>query len=196
MTKFSRTPGRLGLIAAIVVMFGAISTVPASAHTELVSSTPARNAKVASLTEVRLVFSEHVTRAQVQIRDAHGGTHQTGAATVRDATVTQQVATGLTAGTYTVDYRVVSADGHPVEESLPFAITETAQAGNGPDPSASAGASVKAADGQAAGGEQAAGSSGSANWFTVGAGLLAGIGIGMAMVIFRKRKNGAPGDGH
>jgi hypothetical protein len=109
--------------------------------------------------------------------------------------VTQQVATGLTAGTYTVDYRVVSADGHPVEESLPFAITEATQTGNGPDPSASAGASVKAPDGQAAGGEQTADSSGTANWFTVGAGLLAGIGIGMAMIIFRKRKNGAPGDG-
>src|SRR5258708_4429476 len=164
---------RLGLVAAVVVAFGAIFAVPASAHTKLLSSTPARGAKVTSLTEVTLVFSENVTLAKVLVRDTEGGRHEVGTAQAEGATVTQKVAAGLNAGAYTADYRVVSADGHPVEESLPFTIT---------------GAPGGSQGGGGVSGKQLDYSGGSARGLAVGAGPLAGIRIGVAFGFLRKRK--------
>jgi copper resistance protein C len=203
---------RLALIGAIVVASGALFAAPASAHTELLSSTPARGAGVTSPTEVRLVFSEHVTRAKVQVRDAKGGRHQIGTAQIEGATVTQKVATGLTAGAYTLDYRVVSADGHPVQDSLPFSITDATPAANGPDSDVNGpdgggrhvgGVAIERDTGTGAPGSSQGGgeegrplsaSSGSVTWFIVGAGLLAVIGIGVGVVFLRK-KSAARADG-
>ncbi len=98
----------------------------AAAHTSLVGSDPAKDASVASpLTAVVLNFSEEINPAfaDVAVTSADGRNWVSGSASVEGPRLT--VAVGperLTNGLYTVSYRVVSADGHPVSGSYTFTI--------------------------------------------------------------------------
>jgi hypothetical protein len=47
---------------------------------------------------------------------------------VLDSTVTEHLAPVVTDGAYTLAYRVVSADGHPVEKTFGFTLTGTGRA--------------------------------------------------------------------
>jgi methionine-rich copper-binding protein CopC len=192
---------RLGVVTAIVLASTALFVAPASAHTKLIKSTPARGSSLVALTEVVLVFSENINPsvAKVQIRDAEGA--QRGASTaprVKGATVTQRAAPDLRAGDYTIAYRVVSADGHPVTGEVPFTLTESAKGGEGAvataavDPAAPAAGSAETpgADGSVTPTPEK--SSGMARWSLVGAGLLIGVLIGMGLVFLRRRES-APG---
>lgn len=98
----------------------------ASAHTSLVGSDPGNGATVASpLTAVVLNFSEEINPAfaDVAVTSADGRNWVSGSANVEGSRLT--VALGpdrLTNGLYTVGYRVVSSDGHPVSGSYIFTI--------------------------------------------------------------------------
>ena len=109
----------LALAAAVTV----IVALPAAAHTTLVSMSPA----VGSLTEtaptqVVLTFADPVQSVgdAVVVRDPAGGTVSRGSPVVLNATVTQALSPITVPGTYTVAYRVVAADGHPVEGQQTF----------------------------------------------------------------------------
>src|SRR5438445_188042 len=81
-----------GIVAALVLGFGALFAGSAAAHTQLVSSTPAKNATVAALPEVKLTFNEHVKLVKIAVLDANGSAHQSGAPVTKGDTVTQKVA--------------------------------------------------------------------------------------------------------
>jgi methionine-rich copper-binding protein CopC len=181
---------RLGLVAAIIMAWGALLAAPASAHTKLLKSTPAQGASVKELTGVTLVFSEKVrpSLAKVQIRDAAGA--QRGSSEppqVKGETVTQLAAPDLKPGDYTIAYRVVSADGHPVSGEVPFKLTGLGQGEQNGVATAGPGDPVADVDGPAAPADKAASSSGGLKWAFVGVGLFAGIIIGVGMVFLRKR---------
>ncbi|MBC6461859.1 copper resistance protein CopC [Actinomadura sp. HBU206391] len=192
---------RLGVVTAIVLASAALFVAPASAHTKLIKSTPARGSSVKTLTEVTLVFSENINAsvAKVQIRGAGGA--QGGASTpprVKGATVTQPAAPDLKPGDYTIAYRVVSADGHPVTGEVPFTLTGPSGGSEGEQVApAPADPVAPAVDG----GEAAAPtpapekSSGTANWLMAGGGLLIGILIGVGVVFVRKRKSAPASSG-
>jgi methionine-rich copper-binding protein CopC len=97
--------------------------VPAAAHTTLVSSSPEAGATLPRLpTEVDLVFSEEVQAPAYVVVTAPDGSRVTSGKPRVDAeTVRQPLATGP-AGDYTVAYRVVSEDGHPVTGELTFTV--------------------------------------------------------------------------
>jgi copper resistance protein C len=112
----------IGAVALLVTILGAMPA--AQAHDYLVGSTPKLNSTVTTAPKrVSLTFNDIVlTRPappQLSVRGPDGRYYETGCATVTDATVDIPVALGG-AGKYTVTWRIVSADGHPVSDSISF----------------------------------------------------------------------------
>lgn len=99
---------------------------PASSHASLVSSDPPDGARLDQPpAKVVLTFSEEISPklAQVEVAAANGDTVTEGDPAVDGAVVTQRLKPALDPGGYTVAFRVVSADGHPVSDELTFRIT-------------------------------------------------------------------------
>lgn len=121
------------LLALAGLVLGA---APASAHAELVSSTPKDGASVATLpATVELTFSEAVgsVGAYVAVTDPAGDEVGVGEPDVVDGTVTLKTTGAGPAGDYTLAYRVVSADGHPVSGDVGFTVETASDADPGPD---------------------------------------------------------------
>ncbi|GII75936.1 copper resistance protein CopC [Sphaerisporangium rufum] len=183
----------LAFLAAIVL--GTAVASPALAHTSLKSSDPKKGATVESIDEIRLTFTESVKLPSVVLNDADGKAHQDGRPEVDGAVVTQRVAGTLPAGKYTIAWRVVSADGHPVVGEIPFTVRAAE-----PEPSATTPSAIEATPvapavpatpapdtpvaTPAAGAEQDAaqeGGSGVPGWVWIVVLGLAGVGIGMVI---------------
>lgn len=113
------------MIAAALYVVLVHAAVPASAHATLVSSDPEDGARLGSEpTTVSLTFNEDVsTPAQLQVTGPGGETLADGDPTVDGGTVSQTVATSGYAGTYTIAYRVISSDGHPITGELTYDVT-------------------------------------------------------------------------
>ncbi|HMG29296.1 MAG TPA: copper resistance CopC family protein [Jiangellaceae bacterium] len=117
----------LRLAAAVAgAVFGlALVAAPAAAHTELIGSTPADKATVATPpAEVVLEFNQPVQTnfGQVAVLDANGAHHEQGDLEFVGNTVVQAVG-ALDAGAYEISYRVGSTDGHPITGTLSFTVT-------------------------------------------------------------------------
>ncbi|RAY13196.1 copper resistance protein CopC [Actinomadura craniellae] len=173
---------------------GVLLASPAAAHTRLISSNPAKNAKVAPPSEVLLVFSDRIQHAKVLVKDTAGKEFQTGEARRDGPRVTQSLSGALPAGSYTVAYRVVGEDGHPIPGTLDFTVTggdtPTSDAGATPAPGTTPtlppGAEPAGAPASPAG-AQKADDGGSNTPLVIGGGLLLGVGIGFAWVVLRRR---------
>lgn len=112
---------------ALIVL--ALFPAGALAHAQLVRSTPqAESAGNASPATVRMEFTEPVTllkAADVEVVNRRGESVAAGAARVTPGDVKAveiPVRPGLPDGTYTVRYRVVSADSHVIPGAYPFAV--------------------------------------------------------------------------
>lgn len=104
----------------------------ASAHDVLVGSDPASGAQLAtSPKQVRLTFNEPVKPGynNVNVIGPDGAQFATGQAQVDGTNVTAGVKELSTAGTYTVAYRVLSEDGHPVDGKFTFTLTQPTKPG-------------------------------------------------------------------
>ncbi|WP_435080901.1 copper resistance CopC family protein [Clavibacter michiganensis] len=203
-------------LAGLAQGSGPDGALSASAHNYLVSSSPAAGSTIdAPPSEVTLTFNDVILdlaaagggggdastgsapasggSSVVQVTGPDGqGTHfETGCATDSGRTVSVPVALGGS-GQYTVTWRVVSADGHPVSDSIAFTYQApagaTASAGTPDGPgcaaaqqgaagsgaTSSGGAGSSAADpGTAAGQEQ-----GVAPYL----GVIVGVGIGIVVL--------------
>lgn len=114
----------LALIALLVLPVTLFIAAPAaSAHDRLVSSTPADGSTVSFPKEITLTFNESVASVGAVIVVKSGDQEwQNGIPKVDGRTVTQQLRTGP-AGSYTVAWRVTSADGHPISGQFTFTGT-------------------------------------------------------------------------
>ncbi|MGV8966506.1 MAG: copper resistance CopC family protein [Cellulomonas sp.] len=137
----------LGFLSLVLVASVA-GAAPASAHSQLVSATPASGAELeASPGLVTLTFNEPVRDkySVVQVTGPEGGSWQVGGLTQVGSTISQELGPLGPAGVYTVDWRVVSADGHPVVGTFTFTLTTAGdgkpQAAPGSTPAAGAGVS-------------------------------------------------------
>jgi methionine-rich copper-binding protein CopC len=136
----------LALVAGAVTLVGA----PASAHTDFVGADPRDGSTLRDLPrEVRLEFSDDMDPklSIATIRVGDGGARQLALsngdrANVLAATLPESLVDSLTPGTttrWTVSFRVVSRDGHPVAGSTAFTVRGSASETASPssDPSAS-----------------------------------------------------------
>ncbi len=124
------------LVLLATLVLGPIG--PASAHDELVSTEPAADAVLeASPPAVALEFSEDVLAVSASfvptvILSGPSGEVALGDPAVDGKRVSAAVPEALAPGAYSVIWRVVSADGHPVSGTFAFSVSEAA-----PTPSAS-----------------------------------------------------------
>jgi len=107
----------------------ALAILPSAKHATLVSSEPAANSHLASPpTRVRLVYSEPIEGklAKVSIVPATAAPMVLRAgADPRDVHAVIAPVDALGAGSYKVEWRVVSADGHPVDGTFSFTVGDT-----------------------------------------------------------------------
>ena len=132
-------------LVAIVVLAVALAATAlagagaASAHATRISSDPVENAELTqSPAKVSATFNEALQPefAAMTVVGPDGNLWSTGAPQVDGAALSVGVRPLGPAGTYTVNYRVTSADGHAVSGSWSFSLTA---AGTGtPGPSATA----------------------------------------------------------
>lgn len=122
----SRFVSRRVAAVAVAVVAGAIGVAaPATAHDALVASDPAADATVtAAPTQVVLTFSAAQTGvgSEVLVTGADGQVWSDGPAQVADTTVTQPLTAPLPDGAYTVTWRSVAGDGHPVTGAFGFTV--------------------------------------------------------------------------
>jgi methionine-rich copper-binding protein CopC len=146
------TPRLRRAAAAVVLTVGAllalVVTAPAaSAHAVLVSSNPPSGATLAHPpSTVSLTFDENVRAPAFVVVTGPGGVRvDDREAQILDATVTARLKPTAPAGAYTVAYRVVSSDGHPVEGQLTYMVTTGAPATGSTGSTGSAGSKGSAA---------------------------------------------------
>jgi methionine-rich copper-binding protein CopC len=203
-------------LAGLAQGSGPDGALPASAHDYLVSSSPAAGSTIdAPPSEVTLTFNDVIldlgtpggaggdastgsgsvaggsSIVQVTGPDAQGTHFETGCATNSGRTVSVPVALGGS-GQYTVTWRVVSADGHPVSDSIAFTYQApagaTAAAGTADGPGCAAAEEGAAGSGAAASGGSGSTStdSGTASGQETGVtpylGVIVGVGIGIVVL--------------
>jgi copper transport protein len=118
-------PRRLLAAAALGVLGALAIAAPASAHAVLLRTSPAQNSVVATPpSDVVLTFSEPVTPVPDKVRliGPDGTRMQAGDVRVNGSDVLIPVDPKAARGTYLVNFRVVSSDGHPVAGAFTFSI--------------------------------------------------------------------------
>lgn len=177
------------LVGACALAAAALIGTPAAAHDTLISSTPSTGEVLEQAPEeIRLTFSADLLDlgGEILVTDEQGAQHTDGAMVVDGADASIGV-DDLADGGYTVAWRVVSSDGHPISGVIPFAVGDAeppaspaAQAGEDPentDPVPAAGGS----DAEAGSGELA-GSGSQPGWGRTA--LIAGGGALLGLLVF------------
>jgi copper transport protein len=130
MGALSRVVRRALVCAALLAVVGFLFASPASAHAELVATDPANGAQLAEAPdEVTLTFTESINLLEGGIRliDSVGATVPTPEPVVDGHTVNWEMPRDLPDGSYTVTWKLVSSDGHPVAGAFSFGIGAAAR---------------------------------------------------------------------
>lgn len=180
------------LTATLVLLCAGVPA--ARAHDQLAATSPEANTTVpTSPPHVELEFSgpPQELGTQVVVSGPDGAPVTQGPAELRDSTVVQPLVEDLPPGTYTVEWRVTSSDGHPLSGTFPFTVAESqveraAAAPQQPDAAPAAREAEPVDPGEAVAG-QPAGSSSSRPWIAVGAVLVIVVAAGVAVRQLRRR---------
>jgi len=115
------------LLLACLALFG--GATPAFAHTDLISSDPAKGAALpAAPTQLTLTFSEpaSVDSAEISVTAPGGAKWTVGTITAQGASLLVPVQGEGPAGQYVIDYAVTALDGDVVTGQIPFTLTAPA----------------------------------------------------------------------
>lgn len=134
MTRVARVAGA-GVFTLAMLLTPVATPGVAAAHAVLVSTDPARGAEVSRGPErVSATFNEQLQTsfAAMTVVGPDGHLWSTGETEVHGAIAGVAVRPLGPTGTYTVNYRVTSADGHVVSGSWPFQLTVAGTGEPGP----------------------------------------------------------------
>lgn len=193
-TSVARVPRRAARASAVLVAAGALVLgVPSTAlaHDGLVSTSPTAGSTVAEAPDsLDLTFAGEPLPlgTLVAVTGPDGAPVSSGDAEIRGTTVVQPIDDAAEAGTYRVEWRSTSSDGHPLSGTFDFTVMEKAApaAVGTPPAAADAPSDDGAADDVAV--EEAAADEGIAPvWPAAGAVVLVGLG---AVVVTRLRRRG------
>ncbi|QAY63903.1 copper resistance protein CopC [Xylanimonas allomyrinae] len=139
----------LTVIAAVAAVIG--FAAPAGAHDRLVSSDPADGAALDAVpAAITLTFNDEVLGTGAQVVVTAGGADVAAQpAQVEGTTVVSALPPDAPGGAYHVAWRVVSADGHPIEGTFAFTVATSGASEGGPaaaDPPAAADATEQPSD--------------------------------------------------
>ncbi|MDP1719476.1 MAG: copper resistance protein CopC [Candidatus Nanopelagicaceae bacterium] len=154
------------VLLAVLILWIGLPLPAAFAHAGLVSSTPESGAHLAVLpSQVKLEFGENLlTLGDAQtnvlvVKDPDGIQIDKSDSTISGRFLSVRLNSGSKAGTFTVDWRIVSEDGHPVEGSFRFSVTSSSMVVPmvSPSPSVSATPTSSAGRTKGIGGEEGIG---------------------------------------
>lgn len=210
-------PDRVALLAtalataAVTTLAVVLPETPAAAHDRLVSADPSDGESLDEPpSELTLTFSGELlgTGAQAAVTTSEGT--EPADTQVDGEVVTVTVPDGLPGGEWVVGWRVVSADGHPIEGELTYDVAGAApeepsaapseEPATEPTEEASSGAAEPEGTTSTASGHQhgAPGAelseNGEANWtmsWLFGVAVLAAVGVAAAVLLARRRRDGA-----
>ena len=114
------------LVSAVVSVLAilVVESGPAAAHASLVGSDPADGSSLAEAPrKVSMTFNENVGSGFVAVTAPDGTQVKTANVRTVDHVLSADVAASDERGRYTVAYRIVSADGHPVSGEVTFTTT-------------------------------------------------------------------------
>ncbi|GAA0425764.1 copper resistance protein C [Acrocarpospora corrugata] len=177
ISRFIRTTVSAAVACGFLLVFAAPA---AFAHDSLKRSSPNKNAKVPGVETIELEYSAHVRFPAVVLLDPAGKNVALGKPRSVDSTVFTDVAAPLAPGGYTIAWRVVSSDGHPIEGEIPFTVT-----GSGASTSSPAAAARTPSATTVATDEPESRISG---WLWVSLAVLVVIGIAVWMRTFQKTR--------
>lgn len=162
----------------------------ATAHTGLASSDPAKDATVTGSPDaIVLTFTEDINPsfANIVVSSADGRNWVSGSPRVEGSRLTASVAADRPGnGEYTVGYRVVSADGHPVTGSFGFTIAGAPDEPSAPSPSPSPPSPAATSTAPAA--PQPAAPAGADTKTSVLTAAVAGLALGGVIAFWQSRK--------
>ena len=134
MSRAAASPGRhprvgrvAGVLAVLTVTVGALllSATPANAHADLLEASPADGEVLQAPPDVVVLTFNDVLATYglgLQVLDGNGKSVGAASPSANGREVRAQLPSSLPDGAYTVQWRVVSADGHPVSGEYVFGV--------------------------------------------------------------------------
>ncbi|QJD82982.1 copper resistance CopC family protein [Cohnella herbarum] len=120
-----------------------LAPTSAFAHTGLKSSTPENKQIVdAEVNEIKMTFNTDIEKlSSFKVVDAQGTEYEIADKLVDKSSMSGGLNSPLKDGEYTVDWKIIGKDGHPIKGSFAFSVRVPATATPSASPSASASAS-------------------------------------------------------
>lgn len=133
------------LAAFCALLLAGLGALPAQAHSTLLSATPEDGSELDEAPDaVVLTFNEDITDlgTDIVVTGPDGEDATEGETEIDGAEVSRQLAGELAAGEYSITWRAVSADGHPIDVESTFTVLPGAGTGADGEPAEDTGGST------------------------------------------------------
>lgn len=137
LTVVPRPTNRMLTVLALMLVALLLPVAPASAHETVTGTNPEDGQKLSTTPEaIEISFSDTPLSmgSKIQITDSSGTNWAKGDVEIDGDNAVQPIKSGAPAGEYTVTWRVVSSDSHPIDGTFSFTATNGASTSSAPTP--------------------------------------------------------------